>query len=77
MSGDDEGVDLPKTEVLKETTRAILCRIPVKVLSKDSHREVWVPKSAIHDDSEVFDGGENNYGKLVLKTWFAEKEALV
>lgn len=77
MSDDDEGVDLPNTEVLRETPKAILCKIPVKIMSKDSYREVWVPKSAVHDDSEVYDGNENNFGKLVVKTWFAEKEALV
>ena len=35
----------------------------------------WIPKSVVHDDSEVFEfGGE---GKLVLHYWWAERSGLV
>lgn len=34
----------------------------------------WIPKSVIHDDSEVYKDGDS--GTLVLKEWFAEKEGL-
>lgn len=34
-------------------------------------RTVWVPKSAIHDDSEVYQ--LDDFGKLVIKSWFAEQ----
>jgi hypothetical protein len=73
---DEEGVDLPKVEAIRETPKALLCRIPLKQKGKETIREVWVPKSAIHDDSEVYDGHDNNHGKLVLHQWFAEKEGL-
>jgi hypothetical protein len=36
--------------------------------------ERWIPKSAIHDDSEVFNAEENREGLLVVKSWFAKKE---
>lgn len=34
----------------------------------------WIPKSVIHDDSEVY--RNDDFGTLVLKEWFAEKEGL-
>lgn len=34
--------------------------------------EVWVPKSAIHDNSELWEVGQPP-GQLVVKQWFAEK----
>lgn len=38
----------------------------------DDDRALWVPKSVIHDDSEVYEvGGE---GTLVVFQWFADKE---
>lgn len=74
MSDEDDKADFPGAEAVRETTKAILCRIPGE---KGKVREMWIPKSAIHDDSEVYDARDNNHGKLVLKSWFAEKEGLV
>lgn len=34
--------------------------------------ERWVPKSVVHEDSEVYKDGTD--GKLVLVHWFAAKE---
>lgn len=34
----------------------------------------WIPKSVIHDDSEVYQEGHE--GRLVLAGWFADKEGL-
>lgn len=34
----------------------------------------WVPKSVIHDDSEVYK--TNTDGSLVVADWWAEKEGL-
>lgn len=46
-----------------ETAAAILCVIDGK--------DVWVPKSQVDDDSDVWEkGGE---GKLVVTQWWAEK----
>jgi len=49
----------------KDTEKALLVTI-------DSE-ECWIPKSAIHSDSEVFLVGDE--GKLVLHSWFAGKLA--
>ena len=35
----------------------------------------WIPKSVVHDDSEVYKQGDE--GKLVLEEWFALKEGLI
>ena len=34
--------------------------------------EVWVPKSVIHDDSEVYEKGHE--GTLVVESWWARKK---
>jgi hypothetical protein len=54
----------------RETPLALLCVI---ALGGRKH-EKWIPKSQIHDDSEVFRKGDQ--GKLVVTGWFAEKEGL-
>lgn len=43
------------------------------ILCKQGDKTFWVPKSVIHDDSEIWDkvGQE---GKLIVQAWFAEKE---
>jgi hypothetical protein len=51
---------------LKETSLALLCLIDGK--------EHWLPKSVIHEDSEV--SAEGDEGTLVVPEWFAEKEGL-
>jgi len=63
-------VELGKAKVKRETNKALLCFVD------DLAREIWIPKSQIHDDSEVFDGNDNSEGELVVKAWFAEKEKL-
>lgn len=51
-----------------ETPKAIAVRLTGKLEGQ------WIPKSAVHDDSEVYARGHE--GKLVVKQWFAEKEGL-
>lgn len=36
--------------------------------------ETWIPRSVIHDDSEVYDALNNASGELVVVRWFARKE---
>lgn len=58
--------------VLAEREVALQVSIP-----GTSPLEHWVPKSMIHDDSEVFDGFENaGPGKLVVSLWWAEQAKL-
>ena len=64
-----DGVSLGKSRVISSSGLAL------KVATKD-HGSLWIPRSVIHDDSEVFDDGDNNEGNLVVMEWFAEKENL-
>jgi len=65
----DDTVSLDDVECIRETNSAILCRIGDK-----RKREVWIPQSQVHDDSEVYAKGHK--GKLVVTQWFAEQEGL-
>jgi len=49
-----------------ESTAALKLRV------SGTGRTFWVPKSVVHDDSEVYKDGSS--GKLVVQEWFAEKE---
>lgn len=66
MRVDNEPVELEDVECLKDTGKALLCLI--------GKREVWVPQSQVHDDSEVYAKGHK--GQLVIMSWFAEQEGL-
>lgn len=61
-----EGTDVGQAIALKESDKALLVQII------DLEEQVWVPKSQIHDDSEVFKSDQS--GKLVVTNWFAEKQ---
>jgi hypothetical protein len=67
MDEDDEGVDFPDSQCLKETERAILVTRGKGYL--------WIPKSVIHDDSEVYEDGHE--GTLIVQTWWAEEKNLL
>ena len=46
---------------------------PKSIVLKDlCDKEFCIPKSVIHDDSEVWKFGDK--GRLIVKTWWAEKE---
>lgn len=62
---DDKNVVINRCECLHETDKALL----VDVGEPDG---VWVPKSQIHDDSEVYENGGT--GKLVVSKWIAEQK---
>lgn len=47
----------------RDTERAILVVI--------DDRSIWIPKSCVHDDSEVWEPGQE--GEVVTKRWWAEK----
>jgi hypothetical protein len=50
---------------IRETEKALLVEL-------EDGEEVWIPKSVIDDDSEVFGVGDE--GKLVVEGWFAVKQ---
>lgn len=53
--------------VIAETDAAILVEI--------DDEEHWIPKSQIHDNSEVYASGTE--GQLIVSEWLAEKKGLV
>jgi len=65
---DDRQVEL-HAKCIRETAKAIL----VDILEEDGD-EKWIPKSQIHDDSEVY--GKGHEGRLIVSAWFADKEGL-
>lgn len=57
--------------ILRATDKALL------VEAEDLDEEVWVPRSVVHDDSEVWDYDDEDArgpGDLVVKEWWAEKQ---
>lgn len=67
MLGDDQ-VQL-EVEVLRESDKALLVRT-------DDGGEAWIPKSQIHDDSEVY-SLKSSPGTMIVSRWIAEQKGLV
>jgi hypothetical protein len=63
----NEPCSLGDAQVIRETDKALLVDL--------DGSEVWVPKSVVHDDSEVW-SAENAVGDLVVKYWWAAKNGL-
>ena len=62
-------VEYDDAKCLKETAKAVL------VAAKDlPGGQLWIPKSVLHEDSEVFAQGDE--GRVVIKTWWAEEQGL-
>lgn len=53
---------------LRETEKALL-------VMREDLSELWIPKSVIHDDSEVY-SVKSGAGELFVQEWWAEKEGL-
>lgn len=66
---DDEEVFECEARCKRETPKALLCEI--------EGDEYWIPKSQIHDDSEVYDAGENREGVLIVSEWIAKQKGLL
>lgn len=72
MAGQDDGVSLGAGTVKIETDKALLIEL------EDIGEERWVPKSVIHDDSEVYEAsGDGSSGDVVVMEWWATKNGLV
>lgn len=67
----DHATSLGTAKAIHDTGKALRVR-----LEDHEDRELWIPHSVIHEDSEVFDGDDNAEGELFVKNWFAEKEGL-
>jgi hypothetical protein len=59
-------VSFDDVKCIRETPKALL------VVIEDD--EMWVPKSVVDDDSEVY--AEGHEGTLVVHEWWAQKEGL-
>lgn len=62
----DDAFDLPEAKIVRETDKAVLVESPELPDSP-----LWMPKAVIHDDSEVFQHGDE--GTLLVKMRFAEE----
>lgn len=58
-----EPARIGEAKVLRVTDKALLVDL--------EGEEVWVPRSVIHDDSEVY-SEKNGEGELVVALWWAE-----
>ncbi len=67
---DDNEPYKAQARAIAESAKAL----KVVIKTEDGTREMWVPKSVIHDDSEVYGLPDNAEGKLVLQAWFAREE---
>jgi hypothetical protein len=70
MHEEGRTVHINDVDCLRETDSAI------HVDSPDLDESTWIPKSQIHDDSEVWKEGQAR-GTLVVKLWFAEQRGWV
>lgn len=76
MSVPDDAYDLKRARVIKATDRALLVTAPeLPEHPVFGNREKWIPRSVVHEDSEVYDAGHE--GTLLIFTWWAEKESLL
>ena len=63
----DGQVEFEDVFVLRETPRAILCRI--------DGQNIWIPQSQVHADSEIWKVGD--HGLLVVSEFIAKEKGLV
>jgi len=68
MDDSSETVSFEVERIEAETDKAILVDF--------DGEKTWVPKSQIHDDSEVW-SKENDSGTLIVTRWWATKNGLV
>ncbi len=71
---DDAGFEFENCEVKRETELAVLILANDPDFDKDDAGR-WVPKSCLHDNSEIWKTGDK--GRVVIKGWFAKKEGLL
>lgn len=64
---EDEAVEFENSVCSAETEKAIRAKV-----DGEFH---WIPKSQLHDDSEIYRNGDT--GKLVVKEWWAKKEGWI
>lgn len=68
--GRDDGVQIGEGRITRESERAFFVEFDDAI----PRASLWVPKSVLHDDSEIF--AIEDEGVLVVKRWYAEKNEL-
>lgn len=60
-----------------ETFRNVVCKkeTDAAIFVTIDGEDVWIPKSQIHDDSEVY--AEDHEGTLVVSSWIAQQRGLI
>jgi hypothetical protein len=66
---DREPVRIEHVTCTHETEKALLV-----IVDDDDTNEIWIPKSQVDDDSEVWKKGDE--GVLVIPAWLAEAKGL-
>ncbi len=61
----DSKHEIQDCKAIGATEKAVLVETP-------DHGKVWIPRSQIHDDSEVYEKGHD--GSLVVTAWYARKQ---
>lgn len=69
---DDEPFRLGRGRVDRSSEKAL--RVMLEPSSLLGAKAVWVPRSVLHADSEVFDDEAHREGDLVVLRWFARKQ---
>lgn len=65
-----EGYELGEGIVLRTTEAAVLVEV--------ENEEIWIPKSLLHEDSEIDEDSEpDQEGSVVVPLWWAEQEGYV
>ena len=64
---EDEHYVLDDAKAVAESQSKLALRVKTR-----EKGEFWVPKSVIHDDSEVYEKGHE--GKLCIQLWWCEKQ---
>lgn len=62
--GGNDPYELGDGKITRETDKAVLAKI--------GDKEIWIPKSCVHDDSEAF-SLQSSEGSIIVKRWWAEK----
>ena len=69
----DDPVAVKVVRVIRETEKAILVEVWHGPAGGEVPEEVWVPKSQIDDDSEVY-SLKSGPGKLLVTAWLARQK---
>ncbi len=64
---DDKHVTIQDVTAVRDSDKAVLCDI--------EGEEIWIPKSQIHADSEVY--AKETEGALIITRWIAEQKNLL